>query len=79
MWVAWCPKHRGVMRISFFDPPTPHFEKPCPRCGEALKTQIRNKYELTTPIEGTSFPERDCPWCGENRDCAVCDQDFYGE
>lgn len=45
MKVAWCPKHRGVMRISHFDPPPPHFESPCPRCGEPLTQQDRTKYE----------------------------------
>ena len=47
--IAWCPQHRGVMRISFFDPKPPHFDKPCPRCDNVLVEQIRNKYELSNP------------------------------
>lgn len=49
MRVAWCPSHRGVMRISFFDPKPPHFNDPCPRCQGVLVEQIRNKYQVTCP------------------------------
>lgn len=46
MNIAWCPRHRGVMRIAFFDTTDhPHFNKPCPRCGERLEQQTRGKYE----------------------------------
>ena len=45
MKIAWCPAHRGVMRIAFFDTVNhPHFNKPCPRCKEPLVQQTRNKY-----------------------------------
>lgn len=51
MHVAWCPKHRGVMRIAFFDPPPTHFGSPCPRCQGTMTKQIRNKYAVETPKE----------------------------
>lgn len=51
MHVAWCPKHRGVMRIAFFDPPPAHFGSPCPRCQGNMTKQIRNKYAMETPKE----------------------------
>lgn len=45
MKIAWCPRHRGVMRIAFLDTTNhPQFNKPCPRCGESLVQQTRNKY-----------------------------------
>ncbi len=51
MKVAWCPQHRGVMRISFFNPPTKHFDSPCPRCGNELIQQERGKYEKEVIVE----------------------------
>lgn len=71
MRIAWCPQHRGVMRISFFNPKPPHFDRPCPRCQGVLIEQVRNKYELSNPrsidgdvpsayekeIEVTSYPD----------------------
>lgn len=41
MRVSWCTAHRGVMRISFFDPPPKHFNYPCPRCGVELNQMIK--------------------------------------
>ncbi len=51
MRIGWCPQHRGVMRISFFEPPTTHFGSPCPRCGNKLTYQERGKYEKPIFIE----------------------------
>lgn len=45
MRVAWCTAHRGVMRISFFDPPPKHFYHPCPRCGQELNQMIKWQWD----------------------------------
>lgn len=45
MRVSWCSRHRGVMRISFFDPPPPHFNNPCPRCGEELNQMVKWQWD----------------------------------
>lgn len=67
MNLAYCPQHRGVMRISFFTPPPPHFNSVCPRCQNPLVRQIRKKYE----IESTSYTIFEClaPY---ECPCAVC-------
>lgn len=66
MRIAWCTKHRGVMRISFFNPKPPHFSNPCPRpdCQGVLIEQIRNKYELVNP--GAAGTEVDVPLAYDN-------------
>lgn len=63
MRIAWCPSHRGVMRISFFNPKPPHFSDPCPRCQGVLVEQIRNKYELVNP--GAAGTDLDVPMAYE--------------
>ncbi len=57
MKIGWCPQHRGVMRISFFEPPTAHFGSPCPRCGNKLTYQEREKYEKETFIDDRLYSD----------------------
>ncbi len=84
MKIAWCPQHRGVMRISFFNPPTKHFGSPCPRCGNKLIEQERGKYESEVSVEEENLIEKPLPvlgWGGDvyHHNEEICAEDHTGE
>lgn len=56
MRVAWCTAHRGVMRISHFEPPPQHFYYPCPRCGSELNQMV--KWQWDSKGQGREEPWR---------------------